>query len=443
MRPVVDPVPPEPLSIADPTFTADSSAVHVTWQTNVASIAEAAEGLGAEPTVWLAPDPSSVPADQHETDFTGLDPATTYHLWLRATDEWGRTTTLEVTATTAALDGPTPASVNGSAIFVAGRPFFPIAVWDECTNFVPARIAVGINLFMSEGCGRETKLAALLHGRAYAVVDGQGDPAEKPGVIGWYYEDELDGQQSAPLTVSDIGRMKISPPSGMLSFLTLTNHFYSGAAPLWFGRSLYPAFTALANVVGFDLYPLQNWCRSDKLGEVYDAQHELVALAQGKPTFQWIEVRQMDCSSALAPTPQTVTAETWLAIAGGATGIGYFPHDWPTAIGTEIRSIDEQIGELKPALLAAPGSSDAAAPLKVGVRALNGALYVIAVNPTLSEVDNGTIHVDGSGTRTFDVLDEGRTVDASDDVITDTFAPLAVHIYVSAPDSWTPGYLPP
>jgi hypothetical protein len=79
----------------------------------------------------------------------------------------------------------------------------------------------------------------------------------------------------------------------------------------------------------------------------------------------------------------------------------------------------------------------------VGVRALNGALYVIAVNPTMSEVDNGTIHVGGSGTRTFDVLDEGRTVDASDDVITDTFAPLAVHIYVSAPDSWAPGYLPP
>jgi hypothetical protein len=442
MRPAVDPVPPEPLAIGDPTVTADSSTVHVTWQTNVPTLAQAAEGLGAEPAIWLAPDPSPVPTDQHETDLTGLDPATTYHVWLRATDEWSRTTTTELTATTAALEGPTPASVNGSAIVVAGRQFFPIALWDECTNFIPARIAVGINLFMGEGCGHEAELAASLRGRAYAVVDGQADAAKGAGVIGWYYEDELDGRQSPPLTATDVSRMKISPPSGMLSFLTLTNHFYSGAAPLWFGRSLYPAFAGLANVLGFDLYPLQNWCRSDKLGDVYDAQRELVTLAQGKPTFQWIEVRQMDCGSALAPTPQTVATETWLAIAGGATGIGYFPHDWPAPIGAEIQAVDEQIAELKPALLAASAQADASAPLKVGVRTLDGALYVIAVNPTESAAE-GTIHVDGAGARTFDVLDEGRTVTATNDVITDSFAPLAVHIYVSAPDAWAPGYLPP
>jgi hypothetical protein len=150
----------------------------------------------------------------------------------------------------------------------------------------------------------------------------------------------------------------------------------------------------------------------------------------------------MDCTSTLAPTPETVAAETWLAIAGGATGIGYFPHDWSNPIGAEIQAVDEQIAELKPALLAAPAQADATAPLKVGARSLNGALYVIAVNPTESEV-NGTIHVDGAGVRTFDVLDEGRSVAASDDVITDSFAPLAVHVYVSAPAVWAPGYLPP
>ena len=89
---------------------------------------------------------------------------------------------------------------------------------------------------------------------------------------------------------------------------------------------MYPALVANADVLGFDLYPLQNWCRYDDFGHVFDAQRELVALASGKPTFQWIKARTMDCHDpTLDPSADTVHAETWLAIAGGATGIGYFP----------------------------------------------------------------------------------------------------------------------
>src|SRR5205814_1221348 len=82
---------------------------------------------------------------------------------------------------------------------------------------------------------------------------------------------------------ADVTSMAVTPPDGMLSFLTLTNHFFSGAAPLSIGRSLYPAFASIANVIGFDLYPLQNWCRNDAFQSVYDAQRELDTLAAGKP----------------------------------------------------------------------------------------------------------------------------------------------------------------
>ena len=79
-------------------------------------------------------------------------------------------------------------------------------------------------------------------------------------------------------------------------------------------------------MIGFDLYPLQSWCRPERLVDVYHSQRELVDLAQGKPTFQWIEAAGMTCphGGATAVTPQTVRAESWLAIAGGAKGLGFF-----------------------------------------------------------------------------------------------------------------------
>jgi hypothetical protein len=76
------------------------------------------------------------------------------------------------------------------------------------------------------------------------------------------------------------------------------------------------------------------------------------------------------CPAELDPTPQTVAAEAWLSIAGGATGIGWFPHEWPPAVGAEIRSIDEQIEELKSALLAPTIPANGSAPLKAGARSL-------------------------------------------------------------------------
>src|SRR5207247_10813077 len=85
--------------------------------------------------------------------------------------------------------------------------------------------------------------------------------------------------------------------------------------------------------------------------------------------------------AALDPTPATVRAETWLAIAGGADSIGYFPNRWAPSIAAEIRRTHAEIKTPTPALLAAPvdGSSDSDA-VRVSARALNGALYVTGVN---------------------------------------------------------------
>src|SRR5204863_62484 len=87
---------------------------------------------------------------------------------------------------------------------------------------------------------------------------------------------------------------------GRISFLTLTNHFYSKAEPLPQGKGMYPVLFQIPDVLGFDLYPLQVWCRP-AFGDVFDAQAELHNVSGGKPTFQWIEVARRWCSAAAAP----------------------------------------------------------------------------------------------------------------------------------------------
>jgi hypothetical protein len=432
-----DPPPAEPLTIDDVTVDESDSEASLTFHTSFPATAQAAYGPGATPLVWGVADGPDI---DHSTSFHGLSPSTTYQTTIRAVDRWERVSTVTFTFQTDDMAEETHAGISGDTILVNGEPMFPRAIWNECTNAVGEKIDLGINLFMAEGCGKEEQLPKVLGGRAYSVVDAESEMEDEPGLLGWYYPDELDGRLSPPLTESDIKGFTVDAPPGLLRFLTLTNHFYTGASPLPIGRSLYPAFVGLADIVGFDLYPLQNWCQLNKVGDVYDAQKELDALSNHKPTFQWIEVRVMDCppESYLIPTPETVRAETWLAIAGGADGIGYFPREWSHDVGDQIQSLNTRIEELAPALLADDLPVETGdGRMKAGARTLNGATYVIAVNSSQSPIA-ATVKVPLKGTQTFDVLDENRRIEAVDGVINDTFDPLAVHVYITAPEGWGP-----
>jgi hypothetical protein len=182
------------------------------------------------------------------------------------------------------------------------------------------------------------------------------------------------------------------------------------------------------------------WCRP-AFGDVFDSQHELREVTGGKPTFQWIEVAAMEqvCNKHrdLDPTPATVRAETWLSIAGGATGVGYFPNHWSGSIGQEVSRANHEIKALSQALLApsAPASSDNGT-VRVSARSLNGALYVIAVN-TSSTTVQAKISVEGIAGRSAAVLGGGAPAVAADDRgFSDSFGPLAARVYVIPPAGW-------
>jgi len=312
-------------------------------------------------------------------------------------------------------------------------------LWASCASDVGSELAQGINVFMGNGCGSDADLVNALGGRGYAVVNSAGADQEGPGVLGWFYPDEWDAHLGGSVKRDELNANIIAARSGRISFLTLTNHFYSRASALPQGKGMYPTLYSIPDVIGFDLYPLQTWCRP-AFDDVSNAQAELHAASGGKPTFQWIEAAAMEhpCNAhpELNPTAATVRAETWLAIIGGADGIGYFPNSWSPEIGDEISRSSWQIKELAPALLGAPASATSDTPdVRVAARELNGALYMIAVNMSASPV-TANIHLLSLGERTAEVFGEERSVTAQGDSLVDQFAPLDVHIYVVPPVNW-------
>ena len=260
-------------------------------------------------------------------------------------------------------------------------------------------------------------------------------------MIGWYFPDEWDYYLKNNVTRADLADDIPAARPGRISFLTLTNHFYSKAEPLPQGKGMYPVLFTIPDVLGFDLYPLQVWCRP-AFNDVYDAQSELRSASGGKPTFQWIEVAPMEqpCHKNLSldPTPATVRAEAWLSIAGGADAIGYFPNHWSSSIGGEIRQTNREIKALTQALLAPIADSSSDSPLvRVSARSYDGALYVIAVNTSTTTVQ-ARITVPGVAGRSATVLGGGGPAVASDDTgFSDTFGPLAARVYVIPPASWS------
>jgi hypothetical protein len=432
------PPPLDPLTITNVQVSAlTSSSAQITWQTNVPTLEQTAFGLDS-PTVWTAP--SSAVRIDHVSDITGLEFSTTYTAYLHAVDEWNRAQTATVTFTTGPMLDQSSAPTTGSSIYVDDRPFFPTAVWEQCSDMFDSNINDGINLFMGDGCKDDTGLPSRLGGRAYSIVDSQNANATGRGVIGWYFPDEWDAFLKSDVKRSDLAQDIPSARPGRISFLTLTNHFYSKAAPLPQGKGMYPVLFQIPDVLGFDLYPLQVWCRP-AFGDVFDAQAELHSLSGGKPTFQWIEVARMEqpCRqhSELDPTPATVRAEAWLSIAGGANAVGYFPNHWSDQIGAEITRTDRQIKALTQALLAPTSlvTSDNGA-VRVSARSLNGALYVIAVNTTSSTL-TARINVDGIAGRSATVLGgSGPAIAADATGFSDTFGPLDARVYIIPPAGW-------
>lgn len=386
----------------------------VVWTTTEPSTATLQWGPGGMvPLLWTTAAHLSV---RHETTLDALASDALYAVHINVHSPSGEQATTTFQFRTAAAPTAVSASIADSAVQVNGGAFFPLMTWLSCPDRWDANVAQGIDLFGGNQCTGLPALAAGIAGRALAAGTSDDPVVAAPGLLGWFYPDEADAR--------GLTGAALNPTNPGLHFLTLTQHFYAGAAPLPAGRFMYPDLVAKADVVGFDLYPLQELCRRDFLTAVYDAQQALVALAPGKPTFQWIEVRELKCPT-VAVTPATIRAESWLALAGGAHGLGYFPNDWNEQVGAVIAGIDARVRQLEPALLspALPAQIESSSPdVRASARSFHGARYVFVVNAgttpatvSVPETTAGTITVGGSAA--------------------DPLRPLGVRVYVTPPSS--------
>jgi hypothetical protein len=433
-------VPPRPAAIQKPAqvqlritdLRATSVAAFgatVEWSTTVPAGVQVSYGLADAgiPTVWA---PVGKTNAGGVASLIALDPSSSYRVWVTALSEDGQRAQTTFDFSTPGIPAH-PSVALGTpvgAVMLDGMPYFPMMLYSVCPDQYAAALASGINLFALNACGTFQAQVNALGGAAFSAGVAGGVGASGPGVIGWFQHDEPDGNNLAASQLP-------GPPGGVpsLSFLTLTNHFYSGASPLPWGRGGYPSLIAQADVIGFDLYPLQEWCQPGRLADVFHAQQELVKLAGEKPTFQWIEAADWKCFGANSVTPATVRAESWLAIAGGAHGLGFWPASWDPNMNGVISGVGRDVARLGPAVyMPAQPASDSSQPVLISARTWAGALYVIAVNSGWTATDT-TITVPALNGRPLSVMGESRRVNSDGDTFTDHFAPLAVHIYIAAP----------
>ncbi len=434
----------------------------VGWNMDSAGSVVVEYGLDDRYGIWAERIDNSQPG-AGTVELTGLEPATRYRFRLTAKSRpvVGRTVVVGSFATgpypsaaTASTTG-TPAvtlaasssapsrtgerQITGSSsvstaggrppvLTVNGAPVFPRFVWRQCPGAWEDSIAAGVNVFLGAGCNQPDTMLGALAGRALSTLDVGLAGTSGAGVIGWHQPDEPDWSATTPNALNPV------QIPGRVTFLTLTDKFSQHKEPPAGGRGIYPGLFASADVVGFDSYPLETRCKPDTIGEVFDLQRELVSLVPNKPTFQWIESGPMEHCTLYDPTPEVVRAEAWLAIAGGAVGIGYFPGLWEPQMRTVARLINRDIVALAPALLGqiGTGSADAKSAVRVGVRKHGGATYVIAVNPRF-QARSARITVPGLDGRTLTVFGEDRTVRATGNVIAEDFPALAARVYILPP----------
>jgi hypothetical protein len=337
------------------------------------------------------------------------------------------------------------ASVARSRIVVRGMAFFPVMLIDQCSPAeLPAERRLGINLVVNENCPQlsSAQQLELIQGDALAVLPIAGARVRGAALAGWAYPDEPEGNGWSPARLASTFDFRRGTSDGLLSFMTTGAGFFSSPyTKQQVPDAEYGQFARLADVAGFDLYPLGH-CSGD-LSAVYDAQRSFQALAGAMPTFQWIETGPIrpDYCGGFTMTSAELKAEVWLAVAGGARGIGYFTHTWApehkafdvsASLQHEMARIDSLLAAVRPALLGRtlPSGADSSS-VKLVARSTASGTTVIAVNAARLPI-TVKLHVPALVNGPVRVFGEHRQVSASAGRISDYFPPLAVHVYTQS-----------
>ena len=249
-------------------------------------------------------------------------------------------------------------------------------------------------------------------------------------------------------------------------WMTFTGHF-STLIPSRYTpeqrAELYPAYVPGADMLGFDIYPIYGHGRPAWLNVPPNALKELIELADGRPVFAWIETAKGSQWMTYERQPDVLPVHTRFQVFGalinGAVGIGYFTHVWqpefdefgPTdEMQDELARIADQINRLGPAIVAPETDLAVDVSMSDGLSSRfratehDGDLYIFAqitdlgpdaadagqFDPIHPRPGRATITVPGleAGTE-IEVIDQDRTITASDGYFVDDFEPLSDRFY--------------
>lgn len=335
--------------------------------------------------------------------------------------------------------------------------FFPISVWLQSPSSAPQYAAIGINQYIGLYQGpTQSDLTTLSQDNMPAYCDqnsvGLANLSNKI-IAGWTQQDEPDNAQPvdggygpcvAPATIQSLYQtMKKNDPSRPV-FLNLGQGVANDA---WIGRGScsgqtqdYPEYCKGADVVSFDIYPINSGLDITLVATGVDRLGQYVNWK--KPVWNWIECTRIDQANP-KPTPEQVKAEVWMSIVHGSMGIGYFVHQFtPTfdehallddaTMKPAVAAIDQQIHDLAPALNTPPITNavtvQSSSKVDVLVKRQGGKLYVFAVSMTATPT-TATFTLTHDAMTSANVLGETRQIAISQNAFQDAFGAYAVHLY--------------
>lgn len=349
---------------------------------------------------------------------------------------------------------------------------FPIAVWLQQARLADEYKAIGVNVYIGLWEGPTQAQLDALQDADMPVICSQNDFAlqnlDQYGdiIYGWMHGDEPDNAQwnietetydpciDPAVIVADYDEWKANDPTRPVYL-----NFGQGVANVdWIGRGtctghteMYPDYIEGADIISFDIYPVTSE-RENITGNLWYVAEGVQNLRlwsdDEKQVWCWIETTHINNSEEIQPTPSQVKSEVWMALIHGASGIGYFCHEWyadgslddhallsDTEMAQAVQVINAEITELAPVLnsqdldidLLVETSGDV--PVSVMVKSRHDQYYIFAVNMR-DEATTATFDISSVSTADqVEALYEDRDIDATGGIFQDQFSGYAVHRY--------------
>jgi hypothetical protein len=329
-------------------------------------------------------------------------------------------------------------AVSGQTVNVDGAPYFARGFFDVAYNDLPLALAAGANTLngllvnMAANCFNTARESYL--DRAYdlglnfvpnsSTTARLGVPAVFPAAvsqfaphlanIGWFLDDEPDFPTiplyNIPATTLIAEYQAIKPNSTLPVMAD-------------FQRAHYTAPSVTQPYVG----SVDVW-----MGEPYGPDFSVINTAI--TTFNTISPQPIWLLQDAIDTNLIVPKAYWAAI-NGATGIIYFDWDYFKADSTKLAAATQAFTELNllnNAIFATNVTSQVTAPTGIGAmaRSLNGAVYILAANPTATVVQGTFLDPALLAGTQISVLFENRIIIAQAGGFSDTFSGVSRHVYV-------------